>query len=76
MTEHGRDPGEQIERSADQLEQDLDRLENRLDVAKDQLRQRQEEAQGPSRGEDVAGDWEDEAPDRPGGDDPEGAGES
>jgi len=75
MTEHGRDPGEQIEHSADELEEDLHRLEDRLDDAKDQLKDRQADAQGPEQAEKVAGDWEGEAPDRPLGDDPEGAGE-
>jgi hypothetical protein len=75
MTEQGRDPGEQIERSADELEEDLHRLEDRLDDAKDQLKDRQEDAQGPEQAEKVAGDWEGEAPDRPLGDDAEGAGE-
>src|SRR3954452_2312036 len=45
MTEHGPNPGDQIERSADQLEEDLDRLEGRLD-AKGRLQERQEGAQG------------------------------
>jgi len=76
MTEHGRDPDEELQRSANQLEQDLERLEGRLDDAKDQLKDRAEDAQGPGEAEEVAGDWEDEAPDRPGGDDPEGAQES
>ena len=75
MTEHGRDPGEQIEHNADELEEDLHRLEDRLDDAKDQLKDRQADAQGPEQAEKVAGDWEGEAPDRPLGDDPEGAGE-
>jgi len=73
MTEHGPDPGDQIERSADQLEEDLDRLEGRLDDAKGRLKERQEDAQGAGAAEEVAGDWEDEAPSRPLGDDPEGA---
>ena len=73
MSEHARDPGEQIERSADQLEEDLSRLEEHLDEAKSQLRDRAEDAHGPGVGEEVAGDYEDTAPDRPLGDDPEGA---
>ena len=76
MTEQGRDPGEQIEHSADELEEDLHRLEDRLDDAKDQLKDRQKDAQGPEQAEKVAGDWEGEAPNRPLGDDPEGGGES
>ena len=70
MSEQGRDPGEQIERSADELEQDLERLEGHLEDAKDRLKDRQEDARGPGAAEDVAGDWEGEAPDRPLGDDP------
>jgi hypothetical protein len=73
MSEHGRDPGEELEHSGDQLEQDLERLERRLDDAKDHLKDRAKDAQGPGEAEEVAGDWEDEAPDRPLGDDPEGA---
>jgi hypothetical protein len=73
MTEHGNDPGEQIERSADELEEDLARLEGRLDDAKGRLKDRQEDAEGPGEAKEVAGDWEDEAPNRPLGDDPAGA---
>ena len=72
MSEQARDPGEKIERSADQLEADLDRLEGELDEAKDRLKDRVEDARGPGEAEQVAGDWEGEAPDRPLGDDPEG----
>ena len=72
MSEQARDPGEKIERSADQLEEDLGRLEDHLDDAKDQLKDRMEDAQGPGEAEKVAGDWEDEAPDKPLGDDAEG----
>jgi hypothetical protein len=72
MSEHPRDPDEQLERSGDQLEEDLHRLEGHLDEAKDRLKDRIEDAQGPGEAEDVAGDWEDQAPDRPLGDDPEG----
>jgi predicted nuclease with TOPRIM domain len=74
MTEQGPDPGERIEHSADQLEEDLHRLEGRLDDAKDRLKERQEDAEGSGEAEKVAGDWEDTAPDRPLGDDAEGAG--
>jgi predicted nuclease with TOPRIM domain len=74
MTEQGPDPGERIEHSADQLDEDLHRLEGRLDDAKDRLKERQEDAEGPGEAEEVAGDWEDTAPDRPLGDDAEGAG--
>jgi hypothetical protein len=73
MSEQGRDPGDELEHSANQLEEDLDRLERRLDDAKDHLKHRAEDAQGPGEAEEVAGDWEGEAPDRPLGDDPEGA---
>jgi uncharacterized protein YjbJ (UPF0337 family) len=73
MTEQAREPGEQIERSAEQLQEDLDRLEGRLDEAKGRLKQRQEDAQGPGEAEELAGDWEGEAPDRPLGDDAQGA---
>src|SRR5439155_16438384 len=69
MSEHGSDPAEQIEHRADQLEEDLDRLEGRLDDAKSRLRERQEDARRLGEGEDVAGDWEEQAPDRPLGDD-------
>jgi peptidoglycan hydrolase CwlO-like protein len=75
MTEHGQDPGERIERSAQQLEEDLDRLEDHIEEAKDHLADRQADAERLQQGEDVAGDWEDERPDRPMGDDAEGAGE-
>ena len=72
MTEHGEDPGQRIERSADELEQDLDRLEHHLDDAKEQLKDRQADAERLERAEDVAGDWEEKRPDphRPQGDDP------
>jgi hypothetical protein len=73
MSEQPRDPGEEIEHSADQLEDDLDRLEGHIDDAKDRLKDRVEDAQGPGEAEEVAGDWEDQAPDRPLGDDPEGS---
>ena len=53
MTEHGRDPDEELQRSANQLEQDLERLEGRLDDAKDHLKDRAEDAQGP--GDDPEG---------------------
>ena len=76
MTEHGQDPAEHIERSTQQLEQDLERLEGHLDEAKDRLAERQADAQRLQEGEDVAGDWEGERPDRPLGDDAEGAGET
>ncbi len=69
MTEHGQDPGEHIERTTDQLEEDLERLEGHIDEAKDHLADRQADAQRLQEGEDVAGDWEDERPDRPMGDD-------
>jgi hypothetical protein len=73
MTEHDPDPGEQIKHSADELEEDLTRLEGRLDDAKGRLKDRQEDAQGPGEAQKVAGDWEDEAPNRPLGDDAKGA---
>jgi hypothetical protein len=71
MTEHGQDPGDRIERSADQLEQDLERLEGHIDDAKDHLKERQADAQRLQEAEDVAGDWEEKRPDpqRPQGDD-------
>jgi hypothetical protein len=72
MTVESPDPGQQIERSADQLEQDLDRLEHRLDDAKSQLKDRQEEASGAGLADEAAGDWEEQAPNRPMGDDAEG----
>ena len=72
MSEHARDPGEQIERSADELEQDLERLERHVDEAKDRLKDRVEDARGPGEAEKVTGDWEGEAPDQPLGDDAEG----
>jgi archaellum component FlaC len=72
MTEHGQDPGERIEHSADQLEQDLERLEGHIDDAKDHLKERQAEAERLEQVEDVAGDWEEKRPDphKPQGDDP------
>ena len=73
MSEQPSDPGKKIERSADQLEEDLGRLEDHLDEAKDHLKDRTEDAQGPGVAEDVAGDWEDQAPDQPLGDDAEGS---
>jgi hypothetical protein len=64
------DPGERIERSTHELEEDLDRLEGHLDDAKGHLEERRREAQGPGEeAEEVAGDWHDEAPRRPMGDD-------
>jgi septal ring factor EnvC (AmiA/AmiB activator) len=72
MSEQGEDPAERIERSTQQLEQDLDRLEHHIDDAKDQLKERQADAERLERAEDVAGDWEEKRPDpdRPQGDDP------
>jgi hypothetical protein len=72
MSEQRRDPAGEIEQSAEQLQDDLDRLEARLEQAKDQLKERREDAQGPGEAQDVAGDWEEQAPDRPLGDDAEG----
>ena len=76
MSEQRDDPGKRIERSANQLEEDLGHLEEHLDEAKDHLKDRMKDAQGPGPAQEAAGDWEDEAPDRPLGDDPKGAGES
>jgi hypothetical protein len=73
MSEQARDPGAKIERSADQLEEELERLEGDLDHAKERLKERVEDAQGPGAAEEVAGDWSDQAPDRPLGDDAEGS---
>ena len=53
MSEHGHDPGEELEHSANQLEEDLERLEGRLDEAKDHLKDRAQDTQGP--GEDPEG---------------------
>jgi hypothetical protein len=72
MTIETPDPAQQIERQADQLEQDLGRLEDHLDDAKTQLKARQEDARGAGDADEVAGDWEGQAPDRPLGDDAEG----
>jgi hypothetical protein len=69
------DPEKAIERDTENLEQDLDRLGDHIDEAKSQAAQRAKEADPTEGGEaDVAGDWEDEAPDQPAGDDPSGAG--
>jgi hypothetical protein len=75
MSDQPRDPGEDIERSTHQLEEDLDRLESHIGEAKDHLKDRVEDAKGPGEGEEVAGDWEEQAPDRPLGDDAEGGDE-
>ena len=75
MTEQGQDPDARLEHSAGELQDDIERLEDHIGEAKDHLADRREEAQGPDGAEEVAGDWEDEAPERPMGDDPDGAAE-
>jgi hypothetical protein len=72
MTVETSDPGQQIEHQAGALEEDLDRLESRIDDAKGRLKDRQEDAQGAGAAENVAGDWEETAPDKPIGDDADG----
>jgi hypothetical protein len=66
-------PGEEIEErlehGADEMDHDLHRLEDHLDEARDRAQDRRKEADPAS----VTGDFEDTAPDRPGGDDAEGA---
>jgi septal ring factor EnvC (AmiA/AmiB activator) len=66
----GREAEEQLEHSADELEHRIDRLDEHIDDAKQKAAQRRAEADATRQ---VAGDWEDTEPDRPGGDDPEGA---
>jgi hypothetical protein len=68
-------PGEEIEdrleHGADEMDHELHRLEDHLDEARDRAADRRKEASPDA----VTGDFEDTAPDRPGGDDPEGAAE-
>ena len=71
MSEHGRTPrGTPAHRRSARAGPRASR--GPLDDAKDH-RGRAQDAQGLGEAEEVAGDWEDEAPDRPGGDDAEGA---
>ena len=67
-------PGDEIDErlsdEADAMEARIDELGDDIDEAKDKAKARAEDAQPLV---DAAGDWEDERPDRPGGDDPEGA---
>jgi septal ring factor EnvC (AmiA/AmiB activator) len=63
-------PEERLERDADELEHRIDRLEGHIEEAQEAATERRREAEA---SEVVAGGWEDTAPDRPGGDDPEGA---
>jgi|tagenome__1003787_1003787.scaffolds.fasta_scaffold20886941_2 hypothetical protein len=76
MSEHGQDPDAQLEHTRDELQEDLERLEDRIGEAKDRLDDRREDAQGAGEAQTAAGEWEDEAPDRPLGDDAEGAREA
>jgi multidrug resistance efflux pump len=66
----GRQAEEQLEHSVDELEHRIDQLDEHIDDAKKKAAERREEAEASRQ---VAGDWEDTKPDRPGGDDPEGA---
>jgi hypothetical protein len=50
MSEHPREPGEQIERSADQLEEDLGRVEDHIDEAKGQLEDQSEDDEDATAG--------------------------
>jgi hypothetical protein len=61
---------ERLEREADAMEARIDQLDDHIDEAERKAEARREESQPL---EDTAGDWNDERPDRPGGDDPEGA---
>jgi septal ring factor EnvC (AmiA/AmiB activator) len=65
-----RQPEEQLERSADELEHRIGQLDDHIGEARDKAAERRAEAEATQQ---VAGDWEDTEPDRPGGDDPEGA---
>ena len=67
-----RDPERRLA-SSEELEQRLDQLGDHIDDAKHELAARQEDAAEP--GEDLAGDWDGQSRDAPGGQDPMGAGE-
>jgi hypothetical protein len=70
------DPEQAIERDVEDLERDLGKLDDRLGEAKEKAADRAKEASGEEDGVgEAAGDWEDEAPDEPVGDDPSGAGD-
>lgn len=66
----GRQAEKQLERSADELEHRIGKLDAHIDDARQKAAERREESEASQK---VAGDWEDTKPDRPGGDDPEGA---
>ena len=66
----GAEAERRLERSADELDDRIDRLGDHIDDAKQKAEVRREEAEASRQ---VAGDWEDTEPDRPGGDDPQGA---
>jgi hypothetical protein len=67
-----RDPETSIERDAEELEERLGRLEDHISEAERKLDDQREETDEPAA-DDVAGDWEDTAPDSTTGDDPQGA---
>jgi septal ring factor EnvC (AmiA/AmiB activator) len=66
----GQQAEEELEHTADELEHRIGRLDEHIDESKEKAEQRRAEAEASRQ---VAGDWEDTAPDRPGGDDPDGA---
>ncbi|QEC47009.1 hypothetical protein FSW04_05000 [Baekduia soli] len=72
MDEHR--PDEQV---AQRLEHEADVLDDRLDLLGDHIDDAAGKADAARRDAEasrvVTGDWKDTAPDRPGGDDPEGA---
>jgi hypothetical protein len=71
------DPDAELEQEADKLEHVGDKFEQHLGELEDHIDEARDKAQPGRDAADaskvVAGDWEDVKPDRPGGDDPEGA---
>jgi hypothetical protein len=66
----GQEAEQRLERQADELDHRINQLGDHIDDAKEKADVRREEAEASKQ---VAGDWDDTEPDRPGGDDPEGA---
>ena len=70
MTAESRDPEGRLEHDAAELDERLERVGEHIEESRGKLKAREEDADEPL--DDVAGDWEDTAPQSPGGEDPAG----